>query len=330
MKNNKIIPGVVLILIGAVVLLHNYGVIAFHWGNFFYLWPIFIVIGGINLIFANNRSTWATVVKLGVIIAGFALVVFGNFGKHNAVWDGSALIYNDDNNDDDDADTTSTGKVTKVEGNSVFNEPFVADAKVARLNISGGGTVYQLSDTTNQLFNAETKEFRGHYVYSSKKEDSVYVLNFNMKGNHGFHFDLDDKRDRGYGKNNSVIFKLNPNPEWELDIKTGATKLDFDLSKFKVRSLKLSGGAADFDVKLGQPLTETNVNVSTGMSSTTISIPANAACRINSSTGLSSTNFEGFTKNNDGVYETPGFANATHKIFIKMSGGMADFKVKRY
>jgi len=329
MKNDKIIPGVVLILIGAVVLLHNYGVIAFHWGNFFYLWPIFIVIGGINLIFANNKSTWATLVKLGVIIAGFALIVFGNFGKHNGFWNNQVFTYDNDDDSDDDSDSTSTGKVTKIEGNSVFNEPFVADAKIARLNISGGGTVYALSDTTNQLFNAETKEFRGRYVYSSKKEDSVYVLNFNMKGRHGFNLDFDDKKN-GYGKNNSVVFKLNPNPEWELDIKAGATKLDFDLSKFKVRSLKLSGGAADFEVKLGQPVKETNVNVSTGMSSTTISIPANSACRITSSTGLSSTNFDGFNKQGDGTYETAGFANATNKIFIKMSGGMADFKVKRY
>lgn len=329
MKNNKIIPGVVLILIGAVILLYNYGYINFHWSNLFYLWPIFIVIGGVNLIFAHNRSAWATVVKLGVIIAGFALIVFGNFGRHNSFWNGSAMTYNDDNDDEDDSDTTGV-KVTKIEGNSVFNEPFKADAKVARLNISGGGTVYHLSDTTNQLFNAETKEFRGRYQYTSKKEDSLYVLNFDMKGKHGFHFNWDGDKGNDRGKNNSVTFKLNTAPEWELDIKAGAAKLDFDLSKFKVRSLKLSGGAADFDVKLGQPLNTTNVNVSTGMSSTTISIPANAACRINSSTGLSSTHFEGFTKNNDGVYETPGFANATNKLYIKISGGMADFKVERY
>jgi hypothetical protein len=102
------------------------------------------------------------------------------------------------------------------------------------------------------------------------------------------------------------------------------------LSKFKVRSLKLSGGAAAFDVKLGQPLAATNVNVSTGMSAVVISMPANAACRIESSTGLSSTNFEGFNKKVDGIYETPAFANSPNKFYIKMSGGMADFKVKRY
>lgn len=331
MKNDKIIPGVVLIMIGAVILLNNYGYIHFHWHNFFYLWPVFIVIAGINLIFAHNRTGWATALKIGVLALGFGLIIFGNFGKHNGRFGNSDAFYFNDDDDDSNDDNDSGSKITKVEGNSQFNAPYVATAKIARLNISGGGTTYRLSDTTSQLFTANTHEFKGRYVFNHSQKDSVYVLDFNMKGHHGFNLDFgddDDKKDSS--KINSAVFKLNTAPEWEIDVKTGATKLDFDLSKFKVRSLKLSGGAAAFDVKLGQPLATTNVNVSTGMSAVVISVPANAACRIVSSTGLSSTDFEGIHKKADGVYETPGYSTAATKFNIKMSGGMADFKVKKY
>jgi hypothetical protein len=335
MKNDKIIPGVVLILIGAVILLHNYDYLNFHWSNFIYLWPIFIVIGGINLIFAHNKSGWATALKLGVIVLGFGLIIFGNFGKHHGFWNNYTYNYSDDNDHDDDDDDNNNGAgVTKVEGNSEFNEPFTADTKLARLTISGGGTIYKLDDTTNQLFQASTREFKGKYVFSHSKTDSVADLGFNMKGNRGFNFDFDDDNDKDgkdhNSKTNSAIFKLNITPEWEISVKTGATKLDFDLSKFKIRSLKLSGGAAAFDVKMGQPLATTNVEVSTGMSAVVINIPATAACRVVSSTGLSSTNFDGLNKTGDNTYETPGFSSAKNKMFIKMSGGMADFKVKRY
>jgi len=324
MRNDKIIPGVVLILIGAAFLLHNYGVIHFHWGNFFHLWPIFIVIGGINLIFANSRSGWAMAIKLAVIIVGFGLIVFGNFGRYNSLW--PTYTYYDD---DDDHGTTG---ITKIEGNSDFNMPYEARAKVATLNINGGGTVYRLNDTTNELFNASTKEFKGRYEFSHSNQDSSYTLNFNMRGHHGFNFDFDN--DKGKGKDtshtNSAIFKLNTNPEWNINVKTGAADLNFDLSKFKIRSVKLAGGAAAFDVKMGQPLAATNVDVETGMSDVTIRVPANAACRIKSSTGLSSTSFDGFTKLADNTYETPGFNTAKNRMFIKISGGMADIKVKRY
>jgi hypothetical protein len=329
MRNDKIIPGIILILIGGAILLHNYGYLHFHWHNLIFLFPLLIVLWGINLIFSDRKSPWVIGLKLLVVALGFSLILFGNVGGRHGFWDNSAVYFDgDDNDDDNDHD----GKITKIEGNSEFNVPYVATAKIARLSISGGGTTYRLSDTTSQLFTANTHEFKGRYVFNHSQKDSVYELNFHMKGNRGFKFDFDDDNDnkKDSSKVNSAVFKLNTAPEWEIDVKTGATKLDFDLSKFKVRSIKLSGGAAAFDVKLGQPLAATNVNVSTGMSAVVISIPANAACRIVSSTGLSSTNFEGFSKRGDGTYESPGFSSAPNKFYIKMSGGMADFKVKKY
>lgn len=327
MRNDKIIPGVVLILIGGLFLLHNYGYVSFHWANFIYLWPIFIVIGGINLIFAHNKSPWAVALKLAVIIGGFALILFGNFGSRYNFWPHYSYHSDNNNNDSDDDDDDDNGgkNIVKVEGTSVFNEPFTADTKEARLNISGGGTVYNLSDTTNQLFYADTKEFTGKYVFNHKKEGELYVLDFDMKNGHGsmgWHGDND--------RTNTATFKLNPNPEWNINVETGATKLNFDLTKFKIKSLKLSGGAASFDVKLGQPLATTNIDVETGVSEVNISIPESAACSITTDSGLSSNNFEGFTKKENNSYETPGFSAAKNKIYIKMSGGVSDFKVRRY
>jgi hypothetical protein len=330
MKNDKIIPGVILILIGAAILLHNYGYLHFHWHNLIFLFPLVIVLWGINLIFSDRKSPWVIGLKLLIVALGFSLILFGNVGGHDGRWASDAFYFDGDGNDDD---SDNNSKITKIEGNSEFNAPYVATAKIARLNISGGGTTYRLSDTTSQLFTANTHEYKGRYVFNHSQKDSVYVLDFNMKGHHGINLDFgddDDDNKKDSSKTNSAVFKLNTAPEWELDVKTGATKLDFDLSKFKVRSLKLSGGAAAFDVKLGQPLATTNVNVSTGMSAVVISIPANAACRIVSSTGLSSTDFEGINKKVDGVYETTGYNTAPTKFNIKMSGGMADFKVKRY
>ena len=332
MRNDKLVPGLILVLIGSLFLLHNYGFLHFHWMNFVYLWPIFIIMGGVNLLFAHNRSPWATAIKIGVVIAGFALIVFGTFGNRYRFWPNHWTYHDsdnsfDDDDDDDDSDSTMTsnGKITKIEGNSVFNEPFNSSVKVARLNVSGGGTTYNLSDTTNQLFAATTREFVGKYDFSHHSEDSVYVMDFKMRKNSGNNFSWGDK-----DKSNSATFRLNPNPEWEFDVETGATKLDFDLSKFKVRSFKIHGGAASFDIKLGQPLASTTVEVSTGVSSVDINIPQSAACRITTDSGLSNNKFNGFDKKDDNTYETAGFANARNKIYIKMKGGLSDFRVNRY
>lgn len=333
MRNDKLIPGLILVVIGAAILLANYGYLHFHWWNVFRLWPIFLVIGGVNLVFAHNKSYWATAIKIIVVVAGLGLLFFGNFGERYNFWPGNHFTYSDDrddddsnnnnnNKDDDDDDDDDNNKGdSKMAINGTFNEPYSASVKVARLNISGGGTVYNLSDTTNQLFNAVTKDSKAKYELSKSKDDSVTVLDFHMQKHNGFNFDSDK---------NEADMRLSPIPEWEINVETGATKLDFDLSKFKVRQLKLHGGAASFNVKLGQPLAMTDVDISTGVSSVDINIPQNAACSVETDSGLSDNHFEGFNKTSDNNYETPGFASAKNKIHIHISGGLSDFKVRKY
>jgi len=321
MKHNRIVPGAILITLGVIFLLHSFGLIHIHWINIIHLWPIFLLIAGINLIFAHNRSVWATFLKLVVVVVGVCLLLFGNFGNGFNTWSGYYHFRHlTDRNDDDNSDDNE--HIVKIEGSSIFTEPFHADAKIGKLNISGGGVSYILVDTTSQLFEATTKEYGRHYEYSHHNQDSTYVFDFNVNSNARFHW--------GKGKTNEAVFKLNTAPLWDMDIEAGAAKINFDLSKFKIRNVDISGGAASFQLKMGQPLANTNLSVSTGAAEVRISVPKSAACKIETDSGLSSNNFEGFNKLDDDSYETPGFAGAKNKLYIKFDGGVSDFKVVRY
>ena len=338
MRNDKLIPGLILVLIGGVILLDNFGYIDFDWGDIWHLWPLFLIIAGVNLVFANNRSPVATVLKISVVIIGFIflLFAFGNMGSrfgysayhgwhhHNRDNDDNS---DSDDNDDDDDDTAGTKGIVKIESNKNFTVPYDVNAKIAQLNISGGGTKYILNDTTNQLFKADTKEHYGDYEFSHHNNGSTYVLDFDLKDKKGHSFNLD----MGDDKSNSATFRLNTNPLWDIDVEAGAMDLNFDLTKFKIRTLKLDGGAAAFQVKLGQPVIgDSNIKVSTGMASVNIDIPQAAACQIITDSGLSSNSFDGFTKKGDGNYETPGFDSAKNKIIINIDGGLSSFNVTRY
>ncbi|MGZ3926469.1 MAG: LiaF transmembrane domain-containing protein, partial [Mucilaginibacter sp.] len=103
MRNDKLIPGLILVMIGAIFLLNNFDVIDFHWSNLFHLWPIFLVIGGVNLVFAHNRSPWATILKISVVVAGFALLLFGNHSTRYRWWP-HYTYNNNDNSSNDDGD----------------------------------------------------------------------------------------------------------------------------------------------------------------------------------------------------------------------------------
>jgi len=325
MKNDKLIPGLILVLIGAAFLLNNFGVVHFHWINLLHLWPLFLVMAGINLVFAHNHTVWATILKITVLIGGFAFILFADLGNRFRFWPGYHYNYSyndngDDNNDDnDDSDSSSTA--AKWGGKANFSEPYKAGVKYARLNISGGGTSYRLNDVSSELFEADTHGSHNKYNLTQHQDDSTSVLDFKMQNHNGFNWGSDK---------NDINIRLNPNPVWDVDVETGATDLNFDLSRFKVKELKLHGGAASFNVKMGQPISMTDIDISTGVSSVEVSIPQNAACSIQTDSGLSSNNFDGFNKSGDNNFETPGYSTAKNKMHIHISGGLSDFKVKRY
>lgn len=206
---------------------------------------------------------------------------------------------------------------------TVYKEPYNPSIKLTKLTLSGGAAIYTLNDTTRQLFHADAVLFHGKYLIDSRNDDSIYLVDLSMK-------------DRGKGNiwgskyTDSVNFKLNAAPIWDIDINTGAADLNFDLSKFKMRNIILKGGAGQFVLKMGEPLSNSIISIETGASDVTINIPKDAACSIETSSSLSSNDFDGFTKKDDGHYETANFSNAKNEYHIRISGAISDYKIHRY
>ena len=311
MKRDKLGPGLILVIIGAAILLANFGYLQFHPENFERLWPIFIVIIGINLVLSHQKTPLATILRVTVVVVGIGLLLFGNFDEDYYYHSNHHRhIVKDGKSWDDDFDVHGT-----------FNEPYTAAAKLARLNINGGAIGYHLSDTTSQLFSANTSEGSDRYDFTTSTDDSVHVVDFDMSDHFRWHF--------GHNRNR-VDFKLNPNPVWDINVQSGASSLDFDLSKFKVRGLQINGGSSGYRVKLGAPQVLTDVDISTGVAGVDLFIPQGAACDIETDIGLSGKEFDNVPKVGDDHYETAGYDAAKTKFHIHISGGLSGFHVKRY
>ncbi|WP_448698055.1 LiaI-LiaF-like domain-containing protein [Mucilaginibacter sp. AW1-3] len=331
MRSDKLVPGTLLVIIGIVFLLNNFGVIDFSWWTFFSLWPILLIIGGVNLVFAHNRSAWAIILKMAVLVGGMAILIVSGLNHHDRGWPAWVFRFdrnynnNDNNRDDDDIDTANGERaVVKVDGNSIYRQAYKPGLQTAKLNITGGATTYSLKGVTNDLFVATTKEYNNHYSLKTHTDSTHAEIDFDMNMHKHSSWHFDNKRE------NRADIELNSNPEWDIDLESGASKADFDLSPFKVKNLTIQGGASSYTVKLGQPLAKTSVDISTGMASVTLYIPKSAACHVTVDTGLSSKNLEGFNKRDDDSYETPGFDKATNKIEVSFEAGMSNLKVIRY
>lgn len=312
MKTERIIWGLIFVFIGGVLLLDNFGVIDFHWDTLWRFWPLVLIIIGANMLFSRENSGRAGAAAIIITFAALAFIAYqgtrpddGRRGR----W-----FYREDDSETD-----------VVEGNyksNTFSETISPGISRAELNISGGATSYIMEDSTSNLFDAEVKQRFGNYSLTKIIRDSVDVLNFKMNGK--------QKWSKGDGNANKVQLKLSQFPVWDINFEVGAGKIDFDLSSYKVRNLRFEGGAASMRVKLGEPQGTTNVAAETGVSDIEISIPKSAACQIRLDSGLSSNDFEGFNKQADGTFITPGFSSAVNKIIINLEGGLSKFEVNRY
>ena len=315
MKFDRIIWGVLLLFVGGVLLLENFNVIEFYWRNVWSFWPVFLIILGVNILFNRNNSQTGNIISLGILVItlSFLFVKGQKRPEHGSWWD-------NDLKDGLHIDIDETDKMLN------YAEPFLAGdlERKAILNIKGAASTYQLKGETDSLFMAEVGESKKGTKFMLSKEvtDSVNILNFKM-----------NSRSRGFNLgsgDNSVNFYLNVQPTWEINLFMGAGKVDFDLSKYKVRTFNFDGGAADIDVRIGDVLPITDVNVEVGMADIKVEIPKNSGCRIKTKTGFSSKDFDGFTKLKDGTYESPNYQGSTKKIFINLDGGFSNFEVKRY
>jgi len=218
-------------------------------------------------------------------------------------------------------ETVAEGKYGGKRFDTTYKQAFDPSVKAVEFTLNGGTSIYKISDTTNQLFRADAILYHSRYALKGDKDDTVYMLDLSMKSK---------SRTQVGKQSDSVNLKLNLAPIWDIDVNSGATDLDFDLSKYKLRNFKISGSAGAFSVKVGPPLTQTTIKIAVGAADVNISVPKNAACRIEEHAALSSNTFDGFSKKNDGAYETPDYSSAKNKILVQFTGGVSNFKVRKY
>lgn len=312
MKLDRIMWGILLLFIGGVLLLENFGIIDFYWRSVWRFWPIFLIIAGVNILFNKNKSQLGGVVSIFILIMTLMLLFFK--GQHPP--EGRTTIV--ERLEDDFEEKSDPGQFTEQHLSLPYTDSLAAKKTV--LNISGGGTSFELKGNTDSLISAiVNKKGNTFLLMKNEGKDSVTTLNLKMKG----------KGDWNTGGNN-VDIQLNKNPNWEIHMNMGAGEVKFDLADYKVREFNFDGGAAALDIKLGSLLPVTDVNVKTGIAEVKINIPSAAGCQIRAKTGLSSKEFTGFTKLDDNRYETPNYKDSKTKIFINFDGGLSSFEVNRY
>jgi hypothetical protein len=346
-RNNGLFWGIFLLTFGVLFLARRAGWLDVNWHSLVNLWPVLLILAGINIILERRGSAAAFVTTIMLAVA-VPTTLFGFFthdrDRYGVRWshdDEEDDDNNDSDGDDDDSERDDDNhdentdeayrserqrRITDNVQSNTFSESMTPDTREAVLKLAGGAGRFTISDPTAELIKADTKQNVGSYSMSVDRDATTRIPTIELKPTDDHHnIDLSD------GKlENRVDVHLNAKPIWNMDIALGAGQGDLDVSAYAVRNLKLAAGAADLDLKLGAKADVSDVKLEVGAASVTVRVPKEVGCRIKKDGALNLDQLDDFTDVGGGEFVSPGYDTAAKKMTIRFEGGISRFKVVRY
>ena len=315
MKSRNVFWGIILISVGLLFVLRNFGYIDFGWYSLRRLWPVILVILGISMLPING----AVRVVLAFITIAFSIWFLSgndmnqNSGESWRDWFRNhrqhSYYYDRDEQDE-----------TMEDVDQYLTEGYHPEIKNAVLDLDAVAGEFTLDGVTDDLLNFQREGNFGNYNLNSNSAGSAVVLKLTMQ-----------QRIRNMNNfKNKANISLHPDPLWDFKVDAGAAKIDFDLTPFKVDNFNIDGGASEIKLKLGnrQPLSKVSINA--GAVSVTIQVPLSSGCRVKTNTILSNKDIEGFNKDENGLYVTENLDTAAERIEISIDAAVSDLKIIRY
>ena len=303
-RRGGVVGPLVLIFIGVVFLLQNTGYLPPNfWVNLWRLWPLLLVLAGIELLFAN-RLPWLIVACLAaVVLVVGALAVNANVAPTVTAPTTKQL-------DTDLGGATEAAVTVRFGAGQLTIGPLVQprDNQFASMTYTGPP---DLAPQANYLVAA----------------GGLGRLDYQVSGRPGPGFNP-----FASGRSGSAHMELNLTPRVpisSLSIQTGATEAHLDLSSLRVGDIDMSVGAATASVRLPENAGLTTMHVSGGASTLTLEIPQGVAARIQHHGGLSTLKVDQsrFPLVSEGLYQSADYDQAANKVDITLETGVTTIQV---
>jgi hypothetical protein len=295
----------ILIFLGGVFLLQNTGYLPPNfWVNLWRLWPVVLVLIGVELLLAH-RVPWLILVGLAVV------VLIGGAVGINMGMPGSTT----------EPGVTSTSQ-TNLEG-----------ATQAAVTVRfGAGTLTVGPILQPQPDQLASMTYQGPPQMAPQPRYTVSSLGVGQL----------EYQSTAHGAPNFVPFAdgrgdaaqmdltLAPTvPITSLTVQTGATDARLDLSSLRVSALDLSIGAATTWLRFPQAAGQTAAHISGGASTLTIEIPQGVAAQIQLRGGLSTVNVDQsrFPQVSDNLYRSPDYDTAANKVDLNIETGVTTIQI---
>ncbi|MDD4362649.1 MAG: DUF5668 domain-containing protein [Atribacterota bacterium] len=347
MNGTQILKGLAIALVGIILLLNNLNILNWSvWYNIFRLWPLLLISLGISLIFRKRLSWLAPLVILfGIIIgasAGYLGVELHLEGKITTetemlqreiemVMVSKEVIPEDIGEGISEEELTESSATAEeemqeamiemTEGSKQEETEVISKIQKANIHINYDIAVFELEFPTPYLYQCQTT-----YRYPEFKPVEEYSTTDSEASIHIYHNPLSASNKQFRNPKNKIDLKLNKDVTYDIFIETGATTIDYDLSKFKVKQFSVKSGASD--IKIIAQQYNGNININSGVSKIDIAIPKNVGITLSLDTGLSMKDLDKDLRElEDNTFISNNYSDSEYQLHINIDSGLSQIKI---
>jgi hypothetical protein len=295
-RRGSIVLPLILILLGILLLLHNFGLVDWNvWVAIARFWPLILIALGLELILGRGS------ISRSIVIIIVLAIIFGLALRH----------------------PTARGAITRTRVEKPLSGATSAEIEihmgVGALYLSSlpdssdliNGTVdTAVGEWLTQDFNITANKAR--LVLDTENRDFFAHFNF---------FGLGAQPARKWD------LSLNESIPVSLDIRTGVGEARIDLERVLATDVKVSTGVGKTDLTL--PATgHSRVTLSGGIGETIIHVPRGVAARIRTTTGIGSVQVYGNYTRVNNEYISPDFNTAENRVDLEVKGGIGSIRIQ--
>lgn len=336
MSITQIFKGLIIILIGIILLLNNLNILGWSvWINFLRLWPLLLISLGLSFIFKKRLSWLGPLLILLGVIFGVGASYMGldvQLGDRipteiEIIQREIELVPSVVQKMEEVSELTEPVEgieehdLTVEESNEEVSKDTEMVPLIQKADISLNYTVgtFNLKYSTPLVYQCQVSyrypEFKPVEYFSIHDHEAKILIN---------HPPVSDKMARD--PKNQISLKLNPDIIYNIFLETGATAIDYDLSKFKVENFTIKSGASNINITV--PRYSGTIKINSGVARIDIAIPEDVGVTVNLDTGLSRKNFDkNFERQEDNIYISQNYSSATYQVKINIDSGVSKINV---
>lgn len=304
MQLRYISRGLFLILVGAIFLLANLGLLpAAFWWNALSWWPLLLIVPGVMLVFGRRVPFSLTLAVTLVLV--LALSYAGRTFALGA-WGGPAA----------EAERQTTASLSLPGG-----------ASTAALDLKTGGVRLTVQGADIDGLNASL----GYRFHEPKVRGDLNGSQYRMSVTQ-----QDDQPYIWMGQRRERIA-----PTWDIQVTNrvpvdlrldaGAISGDINLSQLKLHGLTLKAGAGDLRVTFGQVDALVPVNIDVAASRLVLAVPEGVPVRVNSKQVIGVFDGSGLgLQSIGGAQATPDFDSTKPGLDLQLNGAVSELHLQRY